>query len=258
MDSNRIEYGYHVQRSLRRICELSARSTTDSAPGGRHLYLRFGDIAVCSGLLADALSDGDCRPFVGDVLFTDTHLRFDDAAQTADYLWHRGICSGHRVRKQYRNFDGGMVHRTSLLGLDLLDCRGCDPSDVSLHLFRNSTAAAGRSGSKLARIRLLQCFACSYLRRAGSRRASRLAQFWRDHRYALRRSPPVNSGLSSTVAGAESHVEPFVLEQPEHGAPGLRNFCVQVRAPFSAGSRPGIPEHDSGLSATRNRARSGL
>jgi hypothetical protein len=58
--------------------------------------------------------------------------------------------------------------------------------------------------------------------------------------YAFRWSPPVYSGLHSTVPAAESHVEPFVLEQPEHGAPGLSHFCVQVRAPFSTCSRPGF------------------
>src|SRR5580704_17649632 len=108
MDSNRAEHGHHVQRSLRCVRELSARSTTDPASGRGHLYLRFGDVAVCSGLLADALADGDCRPFVGDVLFADNDLRFDDAAQTPDYLWYRGLRGGHRLREQYRDPVGRM------------------------------------------------------------------------------------------------------------------------------------------------------
>ena len=107
-----------------------ARPTPDSPSSRRHLYARFGDVAVCSGLLAHALADGDCWPVVGNVLFADNDLRFDDAAQTPDHLWNRGLCGGHRVREQYRHLAGRVVHRTSFLGVDLLDCRGRNASDV--------------------------------------------------------------------------------------------------------------------------------
>src|ERR1700722_4469168 len=120
MDPNRAEHGFDVQRSLRSVCERSARPTTDSPPGRRHLYARFGDVAVCPGLLAYALAHGDCWPVVGDVLFADNDLRFDDAAQTPDYLWDRGLRSRHRVREQYRDLVGRVVHRTSVLGRGFL------------------------------------------------------------------------------------------------------------------------------------------
>ena len=47
-------------------------------------------------------------------------------------------------------------------------------------------------------------------------------------------------------------------EQQEHDHPGVIDFCVQVRAPFRARSRSGVPEHDSSVSAARNRTRAGL
>jgi len=49
MDPNRAEHGYDVQRSLRCICERSARPRRILPSGGRHFYARFGDVAVVPG-----------------------------------------------------------------------------------------------------------------------------------------------------------------------------------------------------------------
>jgi len=141
------------------------------------------------------------------------------------HLRNRGIRGGDRFREQHRNFVGGLVHRTSHLGLDLLDCGNHNPSNVSLHLFWNSARAIDGSGSKLARVRVFQRFACSDLRALDQ--GERLD--W------------LNSGvivamlvggvfllvcdLHSTLLTAEPNAETLVSEQRIHRFLALSIFC---------------------------------
>ena len=117
--------------------------------------------------------------------------------------------------------------------------------DDALRLFRNSAASPSRSGPELARIRVLQRFARSHLRGARPGRTARLAEFRRDRGDARGRSLLIYRDLHSTDRTAESDSKPLVSEQQEHDHPGVIDFCVQVRAPFRARSRAGVPEHDS-------------
>ena len=114
--------------------------------GPRRILLPAAAIfTVASALLpfapnysGDAGVGGDRRPRVRHLLLSHHDLRVDHPSEAADHLRDRSLCGGHRLRQQHRIFAGGMVHRASVLALDLLDCRTLHSIDDGLCLFRNS------------------------------------------------------------------------------------------------------------------------
>ena len=87
---------------------------------------------------------------------------FGIAAYAADIVFVSNIASATR----------GLVHRASILALDLLDCRGLHAVDDDLRLFRNSAAARARTEAELAWIRLFQpwpqpCFTARWIKGSG-------------------------------------------------------------------------------------------
>ena len=163
-----MRFGAHVSPRTRDFfSELCAEIASNPSSSGRDLYTGFGDVAVGYRLLANACPSCDCGTLFRNLLFADHDLRIDGAAQAPDHLRDCGLCGGYCVHQQHSQFAGRLVHRTSFLEMDLLDGRGPNAVDDALHLFRHSAAYPFQSGPELARLRVLQFIARSYLWRAG-------------------------------------------------------------------------------------------
>ena len=114
--------------------------------GPRRILLPAAAIFTISSITAsvfakpvgNVLPAGDRRSGVGHFLFTNADLRFDCPAKAAGHLRDCGVCSRYRFHQQHRVRVAGLVHRASLLALDLLERCDLYAVDDGLRLFRRS------------------------------------------------------------------------------------------------------------------------
>src|SRR6185503_18996372 len=103
-------------------------------PGGQarspvynaHLHCSFDPAAVFTKSNSDACASSDCRNFIRHVLSADNDICAAQPSAALHDLRYRRLLDGHPACYVACRAVGGLVHRASVVALDLLDWRATD------------------------------------------------------------------------------------------------------------------------------------
>src|SRR5262245_54952393 len=142
MDSDRLQHGADVYGAVLSLLRRVTRSQEGAAVVCARFCRDYDLAAVFTKPHGDVGAASDWRASVRHLLSADDDFCAAQPAVALYHLRHRRLFDGHPVWDLDRGAAGSVVHRASVVALDLLDLSSAGGADDAVHLSSN-TAPAG-------------------------------------------------------------------------------------------------------------------
>src|SRR5262249_28108285 len=198
-----------------------------------------------------ARAAGDRRDFVWNVLSADHDLRATQLADAVHDLRNRGLFDGYPARDDWCRAAGGLVHRASVVALDLLDFCGSNDADAVVRVPGDSAPAPAHwpeAGDQLAGVLVCQRRLEHDLRRARSGGTIELVGIGSDRWDAGERRIPGHLRSSSPLAVAQPAGESCLSRSTKHADSGSQPVLIPFRHTRNRLAGSGLSGRDTGVS----------
>src|ERR1043165_2366383 len=258
MDSDGFQHGPDVYGAVFRLFRRPLGGAAGTAGRGRRVYAGFASAAFLSQHGRHDSSSNHRWTVVWDILSTDTDVRVTQPSDQPHHLRHWRLLRGHPWRIDPGDSARWLVHRASLLEMDLVEWCAADTFDDALHIPRHPEPFSGGvkpAQGQLARIPLRKPWIQPAFRRARPGTTSRLVSFRNDCRddgnrvfLSCRRGNPA-------MVIAESVLQSSVDHQAQHTYPRRGSLFFSLRAARNSISNSRISRRHTKLPSAGNRPR---